>query len=164
MQALTKFTIGLCAAFQLGACAVAPNYKSPPGIPEPLVVVKDPGGPLYSRIRKIKTLEVEGRPVVLHGSCASACTLYLSLKRACVTEGARVGFHGPSFKDQDKKIPDALNRSLVQRIASHYPPQISDWFLREGHKRVGNDMFWKSGSEVVAMGARPCRFSKGVIL
>lgn len=85
----------LATAFGLAACAPQStipelNYAAPT-----IVIFEDRGGDPYDYARlwiKLNDLDKE----VQLGECDSACTMLLSLPRACMMAGTRFGFHKPS--------------------------------------------------------------------
>ena len=86
----------------------------------PVVVVDDAGGGIAERAEELQRLRASGRPVVIAGRCASACTLYLSLDRVCVTGRAVLQFHAPS------------DPGLSQIFMALYPPSIRRWIAARG--------------------------------
>jgi len=86
----------------------------------PIVITDDPGGGVAERASEIGRLLSTGRPVVIAGRCASACTLYLALDRVCITDRAVLQFHAPS------------NPALVPAFLSLYPPGIRAWIAAHG--------------------------------
>lgn len=144
---------GIFAILALSACATPSGYKAPP---DALIVNRDDGGFMMRRVAQVRDLEQSGRPVVIRGKCASACTMFLALPQTCVEPGARLGFHGPSHVDPRRQLRPEIRQTSVNLISKYYPPEISEWFQREGHTRVGQQFYWKTGREVIAMGARPC--------
>lgn len=86
----------------------------------PVVVIDDPGGFVAERAAEIGRLLSEGRPVVIAGRCASACTLYLALDRVCMTPRAVFQFHAPS---------DPALGAIFLRL---YPAGIRAWIAAHG--------------------------------
>ena len=86
----------------------------------PVVVVDDAGGGIAERAVELQRLRASGRPVVIAGRCASACTLYLSLHRTCITSRAVLMFHGPS------------DPGLSPIFLGLYPPGIRRWIAARG--------------------------------
>lgn len=120
------------------------------------VITDDRGGALEPRYALIADLRARGEHVAIGGICYSACTLYLGLETVCVTPDARLGFHGPSSNLPGLPLPHADFERQSQRMASHYPPAIHHWFLREA-RYVTRSLYVLDGAQLVAMGARACQ-------
>ena len=86
----------------------------------PVVVVDDAGGGIAERAGELQRLRASGRPVVIAGRCASACTLYLSLGQTCITSRAVLMFHAPS------------DPGLSPIFLAMYPDGIRDWISAHG--------------------------------
>ena len=86
----------------------------------PIVITDDPGGEVAERALEVGRLLASGRPVVIAGRCASACTLYLALDQICRTDRAVLQFHAPS------------NPALVPAFLSIYPPGVRAWIAAHG--------------------------------
>lgn len=86
----------------------------------PVVILDDPGGLIAERAVEVGKLLASKRTVVIAGRCASACTLYLSLDRVCVTQRAVLQFHAPS------------DPSLGQFFLHLYPAGIRRWISAQG--------------------------------
>lgn len=63
------------------------------------------GGNVTGYILRRDELARSGRPVEFRGSCASACTLLMTIPNACVAPDARIGFHAPHFIASGKPAP-----------------------------------------------------------
>lgn len=117
-------------------------------------VTDDPGGFIGYRMAHIKALRVSGGRVVIDGECASACTLYLSLEKACITPRARLGFHGLA-RATGKPLPERYYMRRIHQLASFYQPAIRDWFL-SGPAWDAGHMEWIGYEQAVQMGVKPC--------
>lgn len=86
------------AALLAGCTPEAPTVApAPPSNAPPLIIRNDDGGNVTAYVMRRGQLEREGRAVEFHGYCASACTLLITLPRACLARDATVGFHMPHF-------------------------------------------------------------------
>ena len=108
-------------------------------MPLSLIACVDMGGSIRDRLANLD-------PAPITGTCASACTM--RLKVACVSPGARLGFHSAV-----NGSPSAIAWG-TQTMADHYPPALRDWYL--AGPAHGEDVVWLTGADAVAMGARAC--------
>jgi len=97
-------------------------------------IVADPGGEVFSYIRKYEALRATGERLVIDGPCLSACTLFTGLiprDQVCVTRNALLGFHAASYFDDASRalVPTRQGSRLVMRL---YPPAIRAWIERRG--------------------------------
>jgi len=97
-------------------------------------IVSDPGGEVFSYIRKYEALRATGERLVIDGPCLSACTLFTGLiprDQVCVTRNALLGFHAASYFDDASRslVPTRQGSRLVMRL---YPPAIRAWIDRRG--------------------------------
>ncbi|MEL7175094.1 MAG: hypothetical protein AAGK28_01085 [Pseudomonadota bacterium] len=120
-----------------------------------LVVRNDRGGSVGTRAREIAHLRAADRAVELRGRvCLSSCTMYLSLRRVCVSPSTTFGFHGPSYYGRPLSAHDFEHWSHV--IADHYPAALKDWYLTTGRYR-SRGYFRMKGSDLIRMGVAQCR-------
>jgi hypothetical protein len=103
-------------------------------------VIYDEGGrvDLYEELAK--------KPKEISGTCMSACTIFLST--GCVKPEAILVFHPPGFTS---KQPYEVHLYWAKRIASHYPPEIQQWYFSNWSET--RDM---NGTEAILKGARQC--------
>ena len=120
---------------------------------EPLIVSRDLGGSVMQRYRELNQLRLSNTRVELRGQCVSACTMYLGLSQACVTPNARLGFHGPFRRGQNKTLAGS---SSSQLMAAHYPTPLRKWFLAEGQYITRDRVAWFSGASLISMGVKKC--------
>ncbi|MGR3377410.1 hypothetical protein [Salipiger abyssi] len=118
------------------------------------VIGNDPGGRLKPRFEEIRRMRARGDRVEIRGSyCLSACTLYLGAGNVCVSPATRFGFHGPSY------LSDPISSERFdywsRRMAQHYPPQVSSWFLTRA-RYVTRGYMSLSGAELIRMGVPRC--------
>lgn len=144
------------AALGLRALGFLLLVASPLGAAEgPQVIRNDLGGSLERRVAQISSLAGSARPIEIRGDCASSCTLYLGLPQTCVSETARLGFHGPQSQIQGIGLTPSEFEYWAQLMASYYPPEIQSWFLTKASK-VTSKVFVLSGRDAIRMGARAC--------
>lgn len=112
----------------------------------------DMGGPIDDRKEDMRDMD----GVRIAGDCYSACTLYLGLPETCVTPDARLGFHSPFLRVAGLDVPMPRDQweAVTQDMASHYPPAIAEWFLRNA--RYHTEPVILTGRQAIEMGARPC--------
>lgn len=80
------------------------------------------GGDVGGHLEFRAMLERDGNPVVIDGTCDSACTVFYSLPKACLTARARMGFHKAS----------GLGTDIWERaIAQHYRAGVRDKYQSE---------------------------------
>src|ERR1700724_971104 len=100
-------------------------------------IVDDPGGEVFSYIRKFESVRASGERVVIDGPCLSACTLLTGIvprDHVCVTARAVLGFHAASYYDDASRslVPTREGSRVVMRL---YPPEIRAWIDRHGGLR-----------------------------
>ena len=97
-------------------------------------IFDDPGGEVFSYIRKLEAVRASGDRVVIDGPCLSACTLLTGIvprDHVCVTQRAVLGFHAASYYDDTSRelVPTREGSALVMRL---YPAQIRSWIGHHG--------------------------------
>jgi hypothetical protein len=117
------------------------------------VVRYDRGGMLGQRAAEIRLLRAKGQRVELHGTCLSACTMYLGLPNVCVDRAANFGFHGPS-RDGKKLAPREFEY-WSEIMAKNYREPLRSWYLSEARYRT-SDYYQVSGAELIKMGYSQC--------
>ncbi|WP_246184967.1 hypothetical protein [Paracoccus aestuariivivens] len=81
---------------------------------KPIVIANDRGGNVVRTMQRRQELEASGRPVEIRGYCRSACTMYITMRNACLGPGATVGFHAP-------RIPNThIIPPLVDQLMARY--------------------------------------------
>lgn len=123
----------------LAAAVLAASLASPI---EAKVIRDDPGGIIQVYLMETGRLRDSGERVVIKGRCASACTLHLSLPGACVTAGARLGFHRARSES-----PTAAE-FYTQLMLKSYPRKVREWVVRSGAMN-GDRVKWLQGSELL---------------
>ncbi len=121
-----------------------------------LVIRNDRGGNIDTRARQISRLRSEGTRVEIRGRyCMSACTMYLGLRNTCILPNTVFGFHGPSSPYYGIALPPEEFEYWSRVMASHYPRQLQDWFLREA-RNTTMGFLRISGRELIQMGIQRC--------
>lgn len=112
----------------------------------------DPGGSLVEYDRRVADLRRAGQGKAITSVCLSACTMYLSI--ACVSPGARLGFHAPQRKGG---LTRAEKRSWAEFTARHYPDSLRRWYLAPDGPWQRDSMTYLSGSQLIELhGIREC--------
>jgi hypothetical protein len=87
-------------------------------------------------------------PTVIAGVCASACTMKLGSRNACVEPDATLLFHQASY--------NGYRSELATRVMLYaYPSRIRRWVLRTG-ALDSSSLTELSGRQAIAMGVRAC--------
>jgi hypothetical protein len=79
----------------------------------------DLGGNIVPYVMKYGELQRSGKPYPIR-VCASACTLFLTLRGACLLPGAKLGFHAASRPE------------VTAWIMGIYPAWVRGWIARNG--------------------------------
>ncbi len=98
---------------------VASVYTVPPAI-------ADNGGPVLTYALRAAEARESGKAFVIPSPCMSACTLYLSIPKACIRPGTYFVFHAAYGAS-----PGA-NRFATQYLMASYPPGVQDWIKARG--------------------------------
>jgi hypothetical protein len=125
--------IGVCAAV-LATPVLAVGYSDGYGR----------GGVFEDYDPIIEKYNSSGELFVIRGRCQSACTLFLTIRNACIARNARFGFHA--------------GRSVIstQRMLNSYKPKLRDHLVAIGALQ-GRSYTFVSGRDMVArFGYRPC--------
>ena len=108
----------------------------------------DLGGSVLAYYSDVHSEENQVSRTVISGVCASACTMKLSLRNACIEPNAVLLFHQASN--------NGVRSELATRIMlDAYPPRIRRWVLRSGALK-SSYLTALSGREAIAMGVRRC--------
>jgi hypothetical protein len=122
----------------------------PQATPASIRITDDRGGNIGQYWARYMAVRDAGQPVVIDGTCSSACTMVLGIvppDRICVTQRAVLGFHAawrPGFLGLK-----VLNSPATRTLWSFYPPAIRQWITRNGG--LGSEMLYLSGPELFAM-------------
>lgn len=118
------------------------------------IVEPDHGGPLAIYRAEARRLDAAGEALAIRGLCASACTIFLGLRKVCVAPSAVFWFHAARLPGA--QAPDPL---ATLEMLSSYPPAVRDWAIRakalesldfDGAKAL-------TGADLIRMGLPRCR-------
>ncbi|MFV0408419.1 MAG: hypothetical protein ACK5LJ_01575 [Paracoccus sp. (in: a-proteobacteria)] len=104
-----------------------------------IAVSNDKGGNVLEMVKTRRRLESSGKEVRIRGYCRSACTMLITMRNACLSPNATVGFHAP-------RIPNT-------KIIPPYVDQIMAHFYRNGILRKWNEE-WRHSLKMVKISAR----------
>ena len=123
-----------------------------------VTISNDVGGKMQDYTRHFQQVRDSGEPVVIAGTCVSACTMVLGLvpsDRICATKNAVLGFHAAwMFDNSGKRVVSA---SGTQDLMKTYPAPVRDWIARHGG--LTPKMIYLRGRDFVAIAA-PCASSR----
>jgi hypothetical protein len=117
-------------------------------------ITNDEGGNIGVYWSRFMALRNTGEPVVIDGTCASACTMVFGIvpyDRICVTRNAVLGFHAAYRGFLGFRM---INEPATQTLLNLYPSPIRRWIARNGG--LGPMTIYLSGRELFAM-YRQCR-------
>jgi len=138
-----KFRLALLGLLALLSSSA--NAQFIPNLDDPLLGYRK-GGKFYRFDPAISEFNQSGKLVRLEGSCASACTMFLSVRNACVDPNATFLFH--AGRDRNRMLSASATEHMLRTyhaslrnflIANHY----MDTF--EFHAISGSDMIRKFG-------------------
>ena len=114
----------------------------------------DAGGNIRAYAAEVSRLNRTGSVKVISGVCASACTMYLGVKKVCVEPDAEVWFHAAHLPGDDR--PDPLG-SL--EMLSYYPKKVRAWAIRVGalERTEWDGVNVLTGRQLIDMGITGCR-------
>jgi hypothetical protein len=122
------------------------------------IISGDPGGKMQDYSTHFRQLRDSGEPVVIAGTCVSACTMVLGLvpsDRICATQNAVLGFHAAwTFDDSGRRVVSA---SGTQDLMNTYPASLRAWIARRGG--LTPRMIYLRGRDLAAIVA-PCNSSR----
>lgn len=122
----------------------------PPAI---IHVVDDMGGAVAQYLARAGLARACGDEVRISGGCYSACTIFLSVPRACAQRNASFGFHAAYYRGRQGAPPDDLVRAATRAMLEAYPAPVRA--ALGNHLTVG--MRHLSGAALIRMGAiTPC--------
>ncbi|MDB5651079.1 MAG: hypothetical protein JWL62_2599 [Hyphomicrobiales bacterium] len=113
----------------------------------------DRGGNLRAYVTDVARLNRDQLEKRIGGLCASACTVYLGVKKVCVEPDAEVWFHAAFLPGSTKPDPTGSLEML-----SYYPPNVRRWAIARG---ALEQIEWSTdhkltGDQLIAMGLRRC--------
>lgn len=107
----------------------------------------DGGGDVLHYMNNVHVANARREEQRLDGTCLSACTMKLGIRRACVTPEARFGFHSPVRAD------GSLAAGWRAVLLGHYPERVRRYVEPMLAER---DYTMVSGATLIALGMRPC--------
>jgi hypothetical protein len=123
-----------------------------------VIISDDVGGKMRDYTTHFRQVRDSGEPVVIAGTCVSACTMVLGLvpsDRICATHNAVLGFHAAwMFDDSGKRVVSA---SGTQDLMQTYPAAVRAWIARRGG--LTPKMMYLRGRDLAAIVA-PCDSSR----
>ncbi len=135
--------VALAGALAIGSCQGAADR----------VATEDGGGNLRAYAAQVRELNERGATKAISGVCASACTMFLGVKKVCVEPSAQFWFHAAHLPDD--ATPDELG-SL--QMLSYYPPSVRAWAIsvRALESADFNDAKKLTGEDLIRMGVARC--------
>jgi hypothetical protein len=108
----------------------------------------DGGGNVLDYYGRAQAANSSSQRTVIAGVCASACTMKLGIRNACVAPDATLLFHQASY--------NGFRSELGTRVMLYaYPRAIRHWVLRNG--ALNSDALTElSGRQAISMGVRAC--------
>jgi len=123
-----------------------------------VIISDDVGGKMKDYTTHFQQVRNSGEPVVISGTCVSACTMVLGLvpsDRVCATPNAVLGFHAAwTFDSSGKRVVSA---SGTQDLMNAYPAPVRAWIARQGG--LTPKMMYLRGRDLAAIVA-PCNSSR----
>src|SRR5437899_11468738 len=123
-----------------------------------VIINDDIGGKMQDYTTHFGQVRNSGEPVVISGTCVSACTMVLGLvptDRICATPNAVLGFHAAwMFDSSGERVVSA---SGTQDLMNTYPAPVRAWIARHGG--LTPKMIYLRGRDVAAIVA-PCNSSR----
>src|SRR5258708_2552397 len=122
------------------------------------IISDDVGGKMQEYTTHFRQVRDSGEPVVIAGTCVSACTMVLGFvpsDRICATPNAVLGFHAAwTFDNSGKRIVSA---SGTQDLMNTYPAPVRAWIARHGG--LTPKIMYLRGRDLAAIVA-PCKISR----
>lgn len=123
-----------------------------------VIISDDVGGKMKDYTTHFEQVRNSGEPVVISGTCVSACTMVLGFvpsDRICATPNAVLGFHAAwMFDSSGKRVVSA---SGTQDLMNTYPTPVRAWIARHGG--LTPKMIYLRGRDLAAIVA-PCNSSR----
>lgn len=123
-----------------------------------VIISDDVGGKMKDYTTHFEQVRNSGEPVVISGTCVSACTMVLGFvpsDRICATPNAVLGFHAAwMFDNSGKRVVSA---SGTQDLMNTYPAAVRAWIARHGG--LTPKMIYLRGRDLAAIVA-PCDSSR----
>src|ERR1700751_4852471 len=123
-----------------------------------VIISDDAGGKMKDYTTHFQQVRNSGEPVVISGTCVSACTMVLGFVPSdpiCDTPNAVLGFHAAwMFDNSGKRVVSA---SGTQDLLKTYPAPVRTWIARHGG--LTPRMMYLQGRDLAAIVA-PCNSSR----
>src|SRR6266481_4997754 len=123
-----------------------------------VIISDDAGGKVRDYATHFRQVRDSGEPVVIAGTCVSACTMVLGLvpsDRICATHNAVLGFHAAWMFDKSGKR--VVSASGTQDLMNTYPAPVRAWIAHHGG--LTPRMIYLRGRDLAAIVA-PCNSSR----
>src|SRR6516164_5581052 len=121
------------------------------------IISGDIGGKMRDYTTHFRQLRDSGEPVVIAGTCVSACTMVLGLvpsDRMCATHNAALGFHAAwMFDNSGKRV---VSPSGTRDLMETYPAPVRAWIGKHGG--LTPKMIYLRGRDLAAI-VPPCTSS-----
>lgn len=101
------------------------------------VVIRDDGGGNINIYRARRAELAQADRVRIEGKCLSACVIFTTLPNACVTPGARIGFHGTTPKSGIYGV----DLWLDMRMGEYFRGEAKRRYINEWRHLGGRDEF-----------------------
>jgi hypothetical protein len=119
-----------------------------------VVLNDDIGGKMEDYTARFQNVRDSGEPVVIDGTCLSACTMVLGLlprDQICATHNAVLGFHAAWM--YDKSGNRVASASGTRDLMKTYPASVRAWIARRGG--LTPKMMYLRGRDLAAV-VTPC--------
>jgi hypothetical protein len=123
-----------------------------------VIIGDDVGGKMRDYTTHFRQVRDSGEPVVIAGTCVSACTMVLGFvpsDRICATHNAVLGFHAAWMFDNSGK--HFVSASGTQDLMNAYPAPVRAWIARHGG--LTPKMMYLRGRDLAAI-VPPCNSSR----
>jgi hypothetical protein len=115
-----------------------------------VLISGDVGGKMEDYAARFQQVRGTGEPVVIDGTCLSACTMLLGLvplNRVCATSRAVLGFH--AAWEYDNSGARVASASGTRELMKTYPAPVRAWIARHGG--LTPNMLFLRGRELAAI-------------
>jgi hypothetical protein len=102
------------------------------------------GGPFRNYDPIIAKFNASGELFVIRGLCQSACTLFLTIRNACMAPNARFGFHA------------GWTAMAMSRFLNSYNPKLRDFLVSVGAMKSPSFTYVSAHDIVAKYGYRSC--------
>ena len=109
----------------------------------------DGGGRVGDYLNFVGAANASGARVEIGGVCASACTMKLGARNACVSSGAQLWFH--AARNPDGRVNALATLMMLQQ----YPAGVRAWARARGALE-STALTTMSGAQAISLGVRSC--------